>query len=304
MDTGDNRSVLVTGGRGFIGRAVGKLLQRTGYKVVSLDAAPLKTGTTVENELLCDLTDAGSLQRVFESRHIGGIIHLAAILPTAAQRDPVRATQVNVGGSLQLLEMSRRFHVKRFVFGSSLSVYGTCPADGVVSEADRAAPEDLYGAAKLYVEQLGEAYRRSEGLEFVSLRIGRVVGAGAQSASSAWRTQIFEMLASTDASEIVLPYVGSERILVVHVDDVARMLVAFLQAARPTHALYNAVCESVIVADLKREVERLNSNIRVRLGEDFAVGNPRLLNSSRFQHEFGFHTPPVFEQLKRAAERR
>ena len=67
MDTDDRRSVLVTGGRGFIGRAVGKLLQRTGYKVVSLDVVPLitgppKTGPAVENELLCDLTDARSLR--------------------------------------------------------------------------------------------------------------------------------------------------------------------------------------------------------------------------------------------------
>src|SRR4029077_4504031 len=135
MDTCDHRCVLVTGGRGFIGRTVGKLLQRTGYRVVSLDAEPVQTGTTVESELLCDLTDTGALQQVFESCHIGGIIHLAAILPTAAQRDPLRATQVNVDGSLHLLDMARRFGVTRFVFGSSLSVYGTCPADRFVSEA-------------------------------------------------------------------------------------------------------------------------------------------------------------------------
>src|SRR6266496_779361 len=137
MDRGDGRSVLVTGGRGFIGRAVGKLLQREGYNVVSLDAVPLKTGAAVESELLCDLSDSERLHRVFKTRHIGGIIHLAAILPTAAQHDPVRATQVNVTGSLHLLELARRFDVKRFVFGSSLSIYGTWSADRVVSETDR-----------------------------------------------------------------------------------------------------------------------------------------------------------------------
>ena len=54
-----------------------------------------------------------------------------------------------------MLEMARQFGVGRFVFGSSLSVYGTCSPDHAVSETDRAAPEDVYGAAKLYVEQLG-----------------------------------------------------------------------------------------------------------------------------------------------------
>lgn len=301
MDAQQNNSVLVTGGRGFIGRAVIELLQRSGYGVDSLDAAPPASSPN-RHEVACDLTDANELQRVFATEQVGGIIHLAAILPTAAQREPARATRVNVEGSLHLLEMARHFGVRRMVLGSSLSVYGTCSADQVVSETDRAAPEDLYGAAKLYVEQLGAAYCRSYGLEFVSLRIGRVVGSGAQSASSAWRSQIFELLATRHAAEITLPYVESERILLVHVEDVAKMLVALLQAASPAHSLYNAACESVIVADLKREVERLNPNISVKLGEAQALGNPRLLDSSRFGQEFGLPTLPIFEQLSRAAK--
>jgi nucleoside-diphosphate-sugar epimerase len=301
MDSRNNKPVLVTGGRGFIGRAVVKLLQRTGYEVVSLDAAPYVSAPTDWSEVACDITDANQLQRVFEKELFGGIIHLAAILPTAAQREPARATRVNVDGSLHLLEMAGRFGVRRVVFGSSLSVYGTCPADQVFSETDRAAPEDLYGAAKVYVERLGEAYRRSGGLEFASLRIGRAVGPGARSVSSAWRSQIFELLATRDAVEITLPYAGSEGALLVHVDDVAKMLAALLQAASPAHAVYNAMCESVVVADLKREVEGLNSNITVNLGDALVLGNPRLLDYTRFQQEFGFQILPVFERLRSAA---
>jgi nucleoside-diphosphate-sugar epimerase len=301
MDTGDGRSVLVTGGRGFIGRATVKLLRRAGYKVASLDAKADATASADEDEIVCDLTEAKQVERVFQARSISGILHLAAILPTAAQREPERATQVNVEGSLHLLEMARRFGIARFVFGSSLSIYGTWPADRVVSETDRAAPEDLYGAAKLYVERLGEAYRISHGLEFVSLRIGRVVGAGAQSASSAWRSEIFEKLASTNAAEIAMPYAGPERILVVHVHDVARMLIALIQATCPEHAIYNAVCESLVVADLKTTVERLNPKVHVRLGEELATGNPRMLNSSRFQKEFSFGALPISRQLAESA---
>src|SRR5579864_4227472 len=220
MDVQGSR-VLVTGGRGFIGRAVVKLLQDSGFGVVSLDVAPSVSSPARRHEVECDITDARQLQRVFEIESIGGIVHLAAILPTAAQREPALATEVNMHGSLNLLEMARRFGVRRFVVGGSLSVYGTCGEDQVVSEADRAAPEDLYGAAKLYVEQLGAAYRQ-HGLEFISLRTGRVVGSGARSSSSAWRSQIFELLASQDPAEIALPYIGSERILLVQVDYVAK----------------------------------------------------------------------------------
>jgi nucleoside-diphosphate-sugar epimerase len=302
MSADTNSLVLVTGGRGFLGRAVVELLRRSTDSVISLDEVPVPAACpSCDSEVLCDITDADQLLRVCEGRRIGGIVHLAAILPTAAQREPLRATQVNVAGSLNLLEMARRCGVRRFVLASSVSVYGTCPMNHAVSEADRAAPEDLYGAAKVYVEQLGQAYRECHGLEFVSLRIGRVVGPGARSASSAWRSQIFEGLGRSDTAAIELPYVGSERILVVHVDDVAKMLVTLLRAPQPAHTVYNAPCESVVVGDLKHEVEGLNANLSVKLGDRYAVGNPRLLDCSRFQREFRFRAVPIFEQLRRAA---
>jgi UDP-glucose 4-epimerase len=304
MDAGKDRSVMVTGGRGFIGRAAGKLLQREGYRVVSIDqSAPATTENDCESkrEILCDIADVAQLLRVFENEGIAGVIHLAAVLPTAAQQNPLRATQVNVDGSLNLLEMAQRFGVRRVVFGSSLSVYGTCGAEQIVSEKDRGAPEDLYGAAKLYVERLGETYRQCHGLEFVSLRIGRVVGVGSRSTSSAWRSEIFEFLGVQHPVEITLPYVGAERLLMVHVDDVARMLVALFKGTRPEHSVYNAPCESMVVDDLKREVERLNSNIKMRLGKSYAKGNPRLLDARRFQSEFDFRTTGIVEQLRSAA---
>jgi len=304
MDAGKDRSVMVTGGRGFIGRAAGKLLQREGYRVVSMDqSAPATAENDCESkrEILCDISDADQVRRVFESERVGEVIHLAAVLPTAAQKDPVRATQVNVAGSLNLLEMAQRFGVRRVVFGSSLSVYGTCGAEQIVSEKDRGAPEDLYGAAKLYAEQLGDAYRQCHGLEFVSLRIGRVVGPGSRSTSSGWRSEIFEFLGVQHPVEITVPYVGAERLLMVHVDDVARMLVALLQREHLEHGVYNAPCESIAVDDLKREVETLNSNISVRLGGSYATGNPRLLDAGRFQREFDFRMSGIVERLRSAA---
>lgn len=300
MDAANNSTVLVTGGRGFIGRALAKLLQRESHGVVSLDVDGVET-TDGLREVGCDISDRKELRRLSERTRIGTIIHLAAVLPTAAQHDPVRATEVNVAGSSNLLELAREFGVRRFVFGSSLSVYGSYPADQVVSEDLRAGPEDLYGASKLYVEQLGAAYRQRFGLEFVSLRIGRVVGAGAQSKTSAWRSEVFELLRTRHASEITVPYRNSERLLLVHVDDVARALIELVKADGPAHALYNAPCESVTVGDLKREVEKLNSNIRVAVADAGAKGNPRVVDWSRFRREFGMEVEAVFGRMAREA---
>jgi len=299
---------MITGGRGFIGRAVAGLLLNLGYRIISLDTQPAESVGDSESrvEISCDITDRDQLRRIFATYDCDGIIHLAAILPTAAQRDPLRATAVNLQGSVNLLEMAHEFGVRRFVFGSSLSIYGTYPPDHVVSESDRAAPQDVYGAAKLYVEQFAIAYcdrcnLESIRLEFVSLRIGRVVGPGTGSVTSAWRSKVFEFLSTNETKTIHLPYAASERILLVHVEDVARMLVTVLDAPKPAHFVYNAVCESVVIADLKRELEALNPKLQIRVGKVLATGNPRLLDCSRFQREFGFEAVPIVERLQRAA---
>ena len=298
MDGEKQSSVLVTGGRGFIGRSVGKLLRRQRYRVLSVDTVTASHGA---GEIVCDVTDIAMLRNLFQLNHVEAIIHLAAVLPTAAQRDPLLATRVNVQSSLRLLELAREFQVRRFIFGSSFSVYGTCGPEHVVTEADRAAPEDLYGAAKLYVEQLGAAYRQAHGLQFVSLRMGRVVGPGTRSVTSAWRSEIFERLSDGFQGEIEIPYAGSERILLVHVEDVAKMLLGLMEAPRLVHAVYNAACESVTVGQLKSEVERLNPRVSVRLKEQAVVGNPRRVDWSRFAQEFGLETVPIFEQLAKSA---
>lgn len=270
--------------------------------MVSLDRAPIAEAVEEgRKEIQCDLADEEQLRNLFERQRIRRIVHLAAILPTAVQRNPARAAEVNVQGSLNLLELAREFDVRRFVFGSSLSIYGTYSADQTVSEADRAAPEDLYGAAKLYVEQLGQAYRECYDLEFVSLRIGRVVGPGAQSISSAWRSEIFELLKANYPAEISLPYRGSENLLVLHVEDLAAMLLCLLRASSVAHAVYNAPCRAVVVGDLKRVIEDLNSNIIVKLGDGTPTGNPQVLDASRFQTEFHFESVSVFDRLRKAA---
>jgi len=260
-------------------------------------APEIRSGQDSSVGVVCDISQEGEGRRAFEAESISRIIHLAAILPTAAQRNPLRGTEVNVMGSLNLLVIGREFGVARFVFGSSLSVYGTCPANQVISEQDRAAAENLYSAAKLYVEQLGSA---CAGLSFVSLRIGRVVGPGAKSKTSGWRSEIFEFLDADEPARIKLPYLGRKRVLLVRVDDIAKALLSLLRATRLSCGVYNAPCESVVVEDLKHQVEALNPNIRVELGETHAAGNPRRLDFSRFQGEFGSKRPPIFERLKAA----
>ena|ERR1700680_2870824 len=108
-------SVLVAGGRGFIGRSVCALLEQEGYRVLSVDRvqdhAPHSSSACSHRNLRCDLADSARLRKLFARESVDGIIHLAAVLPTAAQREPLLTTRVNIGGSVNLLEMARQFGV-------------------------------------------------------------------------------------------------------------------------------------------------------------------------------------------------
>ena len=297
----ETRSILVTGGAGFIGKHLCPELTKRGWNVVSLDANPPpgEEGTSCQK---CDISEAGPLEALFQGKQFDTIIHLASILPTASQQDPHKATNVNVGGSLNILEAAKRFHVGKVIYASSSSVYGTRPASAFVNEDQTLAPENLYGAAKRYVELLGEAYRQNSGVRFLALRIAIVVGAGAQSTTSAWRSQLFESLSMTRSSEFEIPYRPDEVLPLIHVEDLVAMLAALVSADKLAGSVYNSFAESVTAAELKTEVELLNPKIRVRLGTAPVSGHPRAIDSSRFARDFGLAPMPLRERLRRAAE--
>ena len=296
-----SRSVLVTGGSGFIGRYLCLELTKCGWGVLSIDSKPPEGGDGSGLQK-CDITEAGPLEEIFKAKQFDAIVHLASILPSAAKADPHTATNVNIGGSLNILEAAKRFKAGRVIYASSSSVYGTRPASQFVSENQPLTPEDLYGAAKRYVEILGEAYRQNSGIGFLALRIAIVVGAGAKSTTSPWRSQLFESLSATQPGEFVLPFRPDEVLPLIHVEDLVAMLVAAVSAKKLTSSIYNSFAESVTPAELKNEVELLNPKTRVTLGTTPVSGHPRAIDSRRFAKDFGIEPVPLRERLRRAAE--
>jgi len=108
MHSEPKKSVLVTGGRGFVGRAVVKLLRRKGYPVISLDRSPapadeLRGWLEVEG----DVSDGPRFRSLVRTHCIHSIIPLAAILPTAARQNPFTAFEVTFKGSRTIVGEAR-----------------------------------------------------------------------------------------------------------------------------------------------------------------------------------------------------
>lgn len=299
--------ILVTGGDGFIGRAVCATLHAQGKPVVALDRTPAGAPPADPAYLAvaCDIRDKDHVEQVFRQHAITTVVHLASLLNTASRKNPRQATQVNVDGSLNVLEAARASGVSRVVYGSSISVYGSQPGSGRrrgVSETTPAAPEDLYGATKRYVEILGEAYRQRFGVQFVALRIASVVGPGAVNTSSPWRSEMFDKLALPEETDISFPYRGDEALPLVHVQDVAEMIAGLVAAERVSFPVYNSPSETWTLEELAGCIESLGEHVRVRLGQSNVSGIPSVVDGQRFTTEFGFSPTPLREHLRGAAD--
>jgi nucleoside-diphosphate-sugar epimerase len=292
--------ILVTGAGGFIGRRVCALLSRQGADVLGVDryfSAPLPCQT-----LTADLSGPHVIAQLFQQYPCEAIVHLASLLKTASLLNPREAVRINIGVSLELLEQAAQIGVVRFIYGSSISVYGTKRLSefGTVSESTPASPEDLYGASKRFVEIAGESYRRQAGLQFIALRISTVLGVGAHSKTSRWRSEIFEKLSSRQPVTIDLPYLPGEILSFVHVEGVAEVILHLIRASQVAHAIYNVPSENWVCEELARCVSAANGKIDFRFGQSQVTGTPQAIDGSRFIEEFDARLVPLQKRLAEA----
>jgi UDP-glucose 4-epimerase len=181
------KTILVTGGCGFIGTNLVKYLSERHYKLRILDnlstpspvwspdphssSSPVLTQST---ELLVgDTRDPEVIEKALEG--IDAVVHLAARASVVESlKNPKENWEVNVNGTLNLLEACRHKGLGKFIFASSNAVLGEQPPP--VDESKIPRPLSLYGASKLAGEALCSTYYHSFGLNTISLRFANCYG--------------------------------------------------------------------------------------------------------------------------------
>lgn len=179
----NKKTYAVTGGAGFIGSHIVRKLVAGGAAVRVIDN--LSTGrlsnlTGIDESafdfIRGDICDLEFLREAF-SGGLDGVFHLAAQPSVeASTRAPLRADQINLGGTLNVLEASRQNGAGRVVLSSSCAVYGNEAADGVCRENMLPAPASPYAAQKAAGELYARVYAELFGLPTVCLRYFNVYG--------------------------------------------------------------------------------------------------------------------------------
>jgi nucleoside-diphosphate-sugar epimerase len=273
--------VLITGAGGEIGHGlIERLTKSGGASIVTLDLNPLEPALArlVQREFTGSINDQRLLDRILSEFEISTVFHLAALLSTRAEFTPVTAHQVNVEGTLNLLEFAQREAESHgrpvtFLYPSSIAAYGVPDLAskrraGRVAEDAYNTPTTMYGCNKLYCEQLGRYYARyykqlaaesqSGRVDFRAVRFPGLISA-ATLPSGGTSDYAPEMIHAAARGEPYSCFVRPDtRIPFMAMPDGVNALLALAGAdrARLTRTAYNLTAFSPTADEIRSEVLR------------------------------------------------
>lgn len=174
----ENKTLLVTGGAGFIGCHFVKMAARAGYHVITYDNLStgsrenVKYGTFIQG----DLSDTAALNEVFANHSIDAVLHFAAFIDVGESvENPLKYYENNVVNTLNLLKVMHQYHVHSLIFSSTAAIFGL-PQTLPVGENHPCHPINPYGETKLIVEQLLKDSDLAYGIKSICLRYFNAAG--------------------------------------------------------------------------------------------------------------------------------
>jgi UDP-glucose 4-epimerase len=176
-----DRTVLVTGGAGYIGSHAVLALKDAGWNVAVIDNLVTGFRWAVPADVAFyegDIADGDLLARIFAEQNIGAILHFAgSVVVPESVSDPLKYYHNNTVKSRALMESAVAGGVKHFIFSSTAATYGTPQTDGPIRETAAQVPINPYGASKLMTEWMLRDVAAAHDFNFCALRYFNVAGA-------------------------------------------------------------------------------------------------------------------------------
>ncbi len=288
----------VVGATGFLGRRIATRLCSAGHDVVALDLVPPKEGDLPSGVRFghLDVTDFEQVVATFLSHRPDIVVHLSFM----RENRPRPAFRLNVLGMDNCLEAARLAGIRRFLYSSSIAVYGAQSSYGAreIQEDDRPAPRKQYDVHKVFNEWQAREYSDKHGMSVISVRVSNVAGSDKAIGSVDHVACIVE---PARGRSVTLD--NSKRMRnVIHADDAAEIFLRLAEAKRPRHTVYNSGGEPLSLGEIAELVRRIIPDARISFAETekpVADNSAYLFDNSRLREEFGIRLPPYAESVEK-----
>ncbi len=229
--------ILLTGGAGFVGLNVAEQLLARGDEVLIFDLRPPPAAFSNALFVEGDVTDRVSLHETMSKHPVDRVIHMSAITagPERDAREPQRIAEVNLIGTLNVLEASSKSRVRRFVHASTGALFGAAGigvSEPLDEERHRPVPESMYGITKYAAERSALRLAALWGLDVRIGRLAQVFGRWEHASGVRDRLSLPTEIAriARAGGEAVFPPLGDTDYI--YAPDVARALIALARRKR------------------------------------------------------------------------
>jgi UDP-glucose 4-epimerase len=248
-------NILVTGGAGFVGANLVRMLLDHQHRVRVLDNFSVGRREHLDGldlEIIeGDILDTGIVE--YSVSRMDGIVHLAAQTGVPGSlKDPYKDCEVNVLGTLNMLDAARLAGVKRFVFASSNAPLGR--QEPPATEDKAPLPISPYGASKLAGEAYCLAYHGSWGLGTVVLRFANLYGPFSENKGSVVAKFIKDI---TETGEIIIDGDGQQTRDFIYVGDLCRAVLLALESDISGEVFQIATGVETTILELAEQIRRL-----------------------------------------------
>lgn len=178
--TFSKKTILVTGGAGYIGSVAVKQLCDLGHNVIVVDNLSKGLHDLIDERALFYKTDLASkphLETIFKINKIDSVIHFASYKAARESMVEVDKYSDNIIGTINLLQCMHQYKVKQIIYSSSAAVYGNA-TQLPIHENHSTKPVNFYGVTKLQGEEIIQWYAKAHGIQYVFLRYFNVIGDG------------------------------------------------------------------------------------------------------------------------------
>ena len=249
---------LITGGTGYIGTELARILTDRGEEVVLFDITINRYRVEdIEDKVKIVQGDLGNFSEVLnvvKDNNITEIYHMGSMLTFMSELNPWASFRTNVIGTYNVLEAARLLGVNKMMFTSTVGTFGL-QLEEILTDISIQRPITFYGCGKLYGESLGRFYRRKFGLDFRSIRYAHMIGPNVHTPGH-WAPPMIEDTILGKSNECIYGTPEST-ISMIYVRDAARAADMVLQAPKENIEMLNYNVAGIPAVISARELETI-----------------------------------------------